>query len=146
MFRKCFNTFSRDTAGVLPMSPHLCHFSGHQPDIQIPEPAFLWLWFFFLTLEPAFPDSMPDQNRQGIHGPQEQLSTNELLCPVAYTWGMYQQSNPPTEGLELVTSGGALLLMHLYYPSSLPCITAPSLLSVPFTHNLHSKSFLRGCI
>lgn len=50
------------------------------------------------------------------------------------------------EGLELVTCSGALLLMHLYCLSSLPCITAPSLLSVTFTHNLHSKSFLRGCI
>lgn len=81
MLKKYFNIYSRDIVHALSTSPHLGHFSGHQPNINywnLPFSACGFLFLFF-NPEPAFPTLMPGtftecQNNQGIHSLQEPSS------------------------------------------------------------------------
>lgn len=123
------------------MWPHLCHFSGHQPDIQLPEPAFHWLWLFFLDIGTCFSQQYTRPEQPGNHGPTPGTAFNQWT---SLSCGIYLRNAATVpEGLELVTCGGALLLMYLYCPSPLPCITASSLhpqfaLKI-FSQGLHLK-------
>lgn len=106
MFQKCFNIRSRDTAGALPIWLHLCHFRGHQPDTQLPEPAFLCLWIFSLTLEPAFHTLGHVRTVRKFMAPRRSLQA----IGVYHWWHLsekwYGQSSV---GKELVACGGSLL-------------------------------------